>query len=90
MHDSKVILGNRSGADLTSIYNQTLRQSLHHGLSQMINFDEETQLFIEEFDTGGVLQMDTEEQREAGKDGDNMILDKLFTQSFSQDKYGEI
>lgn len=44
----------------------------------MINFDEETQLFIEEFDTGGVMQMDTDEANDQGKD-DNMILDKLFT-----------
>lgn len=82
VHDSKVMVGNRSGADLTSLYNQTLRASLHHGLSQMINFDEETQLFIEEFDTGGVVQIDTDEAVEQGKE-DNMILDKLFTQSFN-------
>ena len=54
----------------------------------MINFDEETQLFIEEFDTGGIFKnLDTEGSNDQAKD-DNMILDKLFTQSFSQDKYG--
>jgi len=54
----------------------------------MINFDEETQLFIEEFDTAGGIQIDTEGEDQPASDG--MILDKLFTQSFSQDKDGEI
>ena len=52
----------------------------------MINFDEETQLFIEEFDTQGGIQIDTEGEEQPA---DGMILDKLFTQSFSQDKDGE-
>jgi len=42
----------------------------------MINFDEETQLFIEEFDTAGGIQIDTEGEEPAS---DGMILDKLFT-----------
>jgi hypothetical protein len=53
----------------------------------MINFDEETQLFIEEFDTAGGAHLDSEGNEQPA---DGMILDKLFTQSFSQEKDGEI
>jgi hypothetical protein len=56
----------------------------------MINFDEETQLFIEEFDTAGGIQIDTDGEEQPGSATDGMILDKLFTQSLSEDKDGAI
>ena len=58
---------------------------MNHGLSQMINFDEETQLFNEEFISADGAIIDTENEPEGG--GENQD-NKLFTESFCQEQRG--
>lgn len=52
MDDSKVFKNNDSRIGDTSRFEagEALKQSMAHGLSKLINYDEETQQFVEEFE----------------------------------------
>lgn len=54
-----------------------------HGLSKLINFDEETQQFVEEFEQMPD-NMGTDGQEEVGN-----VLDHMYINSFDQDEEDE-